>query len=112
MNKYLFYQISYSVTDPSFEDTNRYPYFYTTVPDDHFINKVRQDLLEHFGWKRVGIFSVEDEYHVSVSNKIDILNISTIQSIKFNLQGLLDWVHCVFVRQCNGHVQSVNSFFT
>ena len=60
-------QISYSVTNPSLEDTSRYPYFYTTVPDDHFLNKVRQNLLEHFGWKRVGIFSVEDEYHVSVS---------------------------------------------
>ena len=75
------------MTDPSLEDTSRYPYFYTTVPDDHFINKVRQDLLKHFGWKRVGIFSVDDEYHVSVSinNNIDILNISTVWSVKFNL---------------------------
>ena len=55
------------MTDPSPEDTSRYPHFYTTVPDDHFLNKLRQDLLEHFGWRRVGIFSVEDEYHVSVS---------------------------------------------
>ena len=55
------------MTDPSLEDTSKYPYFYTTVPDNHFLNKVRQDLLEHFGWRRVGIFSVEDEYHVSVS---------------------------------------------
>ena len=55
------------MSDASLEDTNRYPYFYTTVPDDYFKNKVRQDLLEHFGWRRVGIFSVEDEYHVSVS---------------------------------------------
>ena len=55
------------MTDSSLEDANRYPYFYTTVPDDHFLNKVRQDLLEHFGWRRVGIFSAEDEYHVSVS---------------------------------------------
>ena len=59
--------MSYSITDPSLEDTSRYPTFYTIVPDDHFLNKVRQELLEHFGWKRVGIFSVDDEYHVSVS---------------------------------------------
>ena len=63
------------MTDPSLEDTSRYPYFYTTVPDDHFINKVRQDLLEHFGWKRVGIFSVEDEYHVSVSTTYWVVSI-------------------------------------
>ena len=60
-------QISYSVTDPSLEDISRYPYFYTTVLDDYFLNKVRRDLLEYFGWRRVGIFSVEDEYHVSIS---------------------------------------------
>ena len=92
------------MTDPSLEDTSRYPYFYTTVPDDHFVNKMRQDLLEHFGWRRVGIFSVEDEYHVSVSNKIDILNISIYRALSLTYKVLLDWVHCVHVRQCNGHV--------
>ena len=91
MSKYLFYQISYSVTDPSLEDTSKYPYFYTTIPDDHFLNKVRQELLKQFNWKRVGIFSVDDEYHVSVSinNNIDILNISTVWSVKLNLQGFI-----------------------
>ena len=55
------------MTDPSLEDTSRYPNFYATVPDDHFLNKVRRELLEHFSWRRVGILSVEEEYYVSVS---------------------------------------------
>ena len=60
------------------QSPSRYPYFYTTVPDDHVLNKVRQDVLEHFGWRRVGIFSVEDEYHVSVSNNINVLHRAVI----------------------------------
>ena len=80
------------MTDPSLEDTSRYPYFYYTVPDDRILNKVRQDLLEHFGWKRVGIFSVDDEYHVSVSNKINILNVYA---------GMLHPINMVFLECVN-----------
>ena len=60
------------MTDPSLEDTSRYPYFYATVPTDYFINKMRRQLLRHFGWKEVAILSSNNENSVSVRNNVKI----------------------------------------
>ena len=56
------------MTDPSLEDTSRYPYFYATVPTDYFINKMRRQLLRFFDWKKVAVLSSYNENSVLVRN--------------------------------------------
>ena len=60
-------QISYAVTDPVLQDTDKYPLLYATVPTDILLNRARVKLLEHFRWERVCIISSDLTHHISVN---------------------------------------------
>jgi gamma-aminobutyric acid type B receptor len=63
-------QISYAVTDPVLQDTDKYPLLYATVPTDILLNKARVNLLKHFGWERVCIISSDLTHHISTSQNL------------------------------------------
>ena len=60
-------QISYGAQDPSLVDSDRYPYFYATVPTDKFLNRVRAELLKDFQWKRVALITIDELDYITVS---------------------------------------------
>jgi gamma-aminobutyric acid type B receptor len=63
-------QISYAVTDPVLQDTDKYPLLYATVPTDILLNRARVKLLEHFRWERVCIISSDLTHHISTSQNL------------------------------------------
>ena len=61
-------QVSYSVTSVLLENSHRYPYFHTTIPNDEYYSVVISKLLDHFDWQKVAILSTNDDKSVLVRN--------------------------------------------
>ncbi|XP_040214397.1 vomeronasal type-2 receptor 26-like [Rana temporaria] len=53
--------ISYGATDPSLTDRRLYPHVFRTVQNDHVHYLAVIELLKHFGWTWVGIFTTDDD---------------------------------------------------
>ncbi|XP_040214403.1 vomeronasal type-2 receptor 26-like [Rana temporaria] len=58
---YRYTQISYGATDPSLTDRRLYPHVFRTVQNDHIHYLAVIELLKHFGWTWVGIFTTDDD---------------------------------------------------
>ena len=56
-------QISYGA---QLMDSNRYPYFYTTVPTDNFLSRVRLELLNDFQWTKVALLAIDERDYITV----------------------------------------------
>nr|XP_033771533.1 vomeronasal type-2 receptor 26-like [Geotrypetes seraphini] len=58
---YKYPQISYSSGNLIMSDTEKFPYFYQTVPSELYLCAGIVKLLKHFGWTWVGIIASDDE---------------------------------------------------
>ena len=56
-------QISYGA---QLIDSDRYPYFYATVPTDDFLTRVRLELLNDFQWTRVALLAIDELDYITV----------------------------------------------
>ena len=56
-------QISYGA---QLTDSNRYPYFYATVPTDNFLSRVRLELLNDFQWTKVALLAIDEQDYITV----------------------------------------------
>uniref|UniRef100_A0A1B8YAK7 G-protein coupled receptors family 3 profile domain-containing protein n=1 Tax=Xenopus tropicalis TaxID=8364 RepID=A0A1B8YAK7_XENTR len=54
-------QISYSSTDPVFNDRTQFPSFYRTIPNEEAEMDGIVQILKHFGWKWVGLIISDDD---------------------------------------------------
>ncbi|XP_053312104.1 G-protein coupled receptor family C group 6 member A-like [Spea bombifrons] len=54
-------QISYGATDYSLSDRRVYPHFFRALQNEHVHFFIISDLLKHFGWTWVGIFTSNDD---------------------------------------------------
>nr|XP_033818238.1 vomeronasal type-2 receptor 26-like [Geotrypetes seraphini] len=63
---YHYPQITYTSQSLYMSDTNRFPYFYRTVPNELYLCAGIGKLLKHFGWNWVNIISPNDDRSVKV----------------------------------------------
>ncbi|XP_072286982.1 vomeronasal type-2 receptor 26-like [Pyxicephalus adspersus] len=68
-------QISYGATDPLLSDTQKFPYFFRTVPSAIHLQNIVNLVLKYFGWKWVGILHSDSE---SNENAIQTIKASII----------------------------------
>nr|XP_033818237.1 vomeronasal type-2 receptor 26-like [Geotrypetes seraphini] len=61
---YHYPQISYTSQHLYMSDTDKFPYFYRTVPNEMHLCAGIGKLLKHFGWNWVGIISPDDDRSV------------------------------------------------
>nr|XP_033818241.1 vomeronasal type-2 receptor 26-like [Geotrypetes seraphini] len=61
---YHYPQISYTSQHLYMSDTDKFPYFYRTVPNELHLCAGIGKLLKHFGWNWVGIISPDDDHSV------------------------------------------------
>ncbi|XP_019850712.1 PREDICTED: gamma-aminobutyric acid type B receptor subunit 2-like isoform X1 [Amphimedon queenslandica] len=71
-------QVTYSVTDSRLKDKARYPLLYSITPTDAFLNRLRSEVLRHFGWRKVAVFSSDSARDTKVAEELaDVLYNST-----------------------------------
>ncbi|XP_072045659.1 metabotropic glutamate receptor 8-like [Amphiura filiformis] len=62
--------ISYFATSDELSDSERFPFFFRTVPADRFQAQVIVDILQHFNWKYIALFYSLDSYGISGARQI------------------------------------------
>ncbi|CAH0557671.1 unnamed protein product [Brassicogethes aeneus] len=79
--------ISYSAEGATFNDREKYPYFFRTIGENHHYKHVYLKLMQHFHWKRVAALTEDGqkytEYISSMQDVLDKENISFITNKKF-----------------------------
>ncbi|XP_018416996.1 PREDICTED: vomeronasal type-2 receptor 26-like [Nanorana parkeri] len=69
-------QISYGAIDPLLSDTQRFPYFYRTVPSAIHLQNVLHLVLKYFGWTWIGIIYSDLESNENAIQKVKAFIIS------------------------------------
>ncbi|XP_072023184.1 metabotropic glutamate receptor-like [Amphiura filiformis] len=62
--------VSYYATSDELSDSERFPFFFRTVPPDKFQVKVIVDILQHFNWKYIALFYSLDSYGIHGARQI------------------------------------------
>ncbi|XP_072046386.1 metabotropic glutamate receptor-like [Amphiura filiformis] len=62
--------VSYFATSDELSDSERFPFFFRTVPPDKFQVKVIVDILQHFNWKYIALFYSLDSYGIHGARQI------------------------------------------
>ncbi|XP_072018310.1 metabotropic glutamate receptor 8-like [Amphiura filiformis] len=62
--------ISYWATSDELSDSDRFPFFFRTVPPDKFQVKAIVDILQHFNWKYIALFYSLDSYGIHGARQI------------------------------------------
>ena len=71
--------VSYFATSHELSDTNRFPFFFRTVPSDRFQVKAIVDILRHFNWKYVALLHSFESYGIHGAN--DIIKLADLYDI-------------------------------
>ncbi len=64
--------ISYAATSDELSDSNRFPYFFRTVPPDKFQVGAIMDILLYFNWKYIALFYSVDTYGINAARQIQM----------------------------------------
>ena len=64
-------QVSYWSSSPGLSDKDDFPFFARTYPSDLATAQGLRGLVDHYGWQRVGIVNVDDEYGTALAREVE-----------------------------------------